>query len=71
MLATEYEAGKQTYFHRLNGRKLFMVFKSAISEGLQLNSHNSNFSNDILNAKSSKAFCGLRVCFSAVMIGIY
>jgi hypothetical protein len=30
------KAEKHTYFHQLNSRKLLVVFKSAISEGLQL-----------------------------------
>ncbi len=35
-LETEYKAKKHTYLHQLNGRKLLVVFNSAVSEGLQL-----------------------------------
>jgi hypothetical protein len=49
------KAGKHTYLHQLNNRKLLAVFDSARSEGLQLYNQiqNLTISNKILNLIST------------------
>jgi hypothetical protein len=59
--------------YQLNGRRLFVVFNSALSEVRRLYSHiyNLTISNGALNAIYSNAISCLTVRFSAVMIGIF
>jgi hypothetical protein len=71
-LDMRHEAGKHTFCHQLNGRKLLVVFNSANSEGMQQSE--LEFDNFIWHHNRDifkSIYCiGLMVRFSAMMNGI-
>jgi hypothetical protein len=73
-LETVYKAGKHTNFHQLNGRKILVVFNSAIGEGLRLSRPVSVFDDFKRHPKRDifERICfGSTVYFSAAIIGIF
>jgi hypothetical protein len=65
------EAKKHTNFHQLNSKKLFVVYNSAVSEGVHAYSQIENLKISISTLRRYCWIFGLTVCLSAVMVGIF